>query len=303
MLKNIFIDSDCGIDDATAIMIAMASKNINITGISAVAGNAGLDHVVNNITGLLAYFGREDIPVYRGASTSLLGTRIHAEGVHGSNGLGDVKLPENSKTVEEIMAPDGLYKAAKENPGLTLVTIGPLTNIAMSINMYPELKKLIKEIVIMGGALDKGNITKFAEFNFAADPESVQFVFNCGIPLTIVPWDAALSNMYTEEELATLKLEDSKAGKLVLDMQKVPLDFLKQVFGTRAVGFPDPITMAYVVDESIASRRIKGNLKMELSFNTMRGASVPCEGLEMDIILDIKKDKFNSILKTIKTLQ
>ncbi len=302
-MKNIFIDSDCGIDDATAIMIAMASKNINITGISAVAGNAELDYVVNNITGILSYFGREDIPVYRGASTSLLGTRIHAEGVHGSNGLGDVELPENTKKTESIMAPEGLYKAAKENPGLTLVTIGPLTNIAMSINMFPELKKLIKEIVIMGGALDKGNITKFAEFNFAADPESVQFVFNCGIPLTIVPWDAALSNMYTEEELATLKLEDSKAGKLVLDMQKVPLDFLEQVFGTRAVGFPDPITMAYVIDESIASRRIKGNLKMELSFNTMRGASVPCEGLEMDIILDIKKDKFNSILKTIKTLQ
>ncbi|MCD6398145.1 MAG: nucleoside hydrolase [Spirochaetaceae bacterium] len=302
-MKNIFIDSDCGIDDATAIMIALASKNINITGISAVAGNAGLGHVVNNITSLLAYFGRDDIPVYRGASTSLLGDRIHAEGVHGSNGLGDVELPENNKREEPIMAPAGLYKAAKQNPGLTLVTIGPLTNIAMSINLYPELKKLIKEIVIMGGALDKGNITKFAEFNFAADPESVQFVFNSGIPLTIVPWDAALSNMYTEADLKALNLVDSKAGKLLMDMQRVPLDFLEQVFGTRAVGFPDPITMAYVVDESIVSRRIKGNLKMELSFNTMRGASVPCEGLEMNIILDIQKDKFNSILKNIKALQ
>jgi len=302
-MKDIFIDSDCGIDDATAIMIALASKNINITGISAVAGNAGLDHVVNNITGILAYFGKDDIPVYRGASTSLLGMRIHAEGVHGSNGLGDVELPENIKREESIMAPAGLYKAAKENPGLTLVTIGPLTNIAMSINLYPELKKLIKEIVIMGGALERGNITKFAEFNFAADPESVQFVFNSGIPLTIVPWDAAVSAMYSEEELAALGLEDSRAGKLLLDMQKVPLDFLEQVFGNRAVGFPDPITMAYVLDESIVSRRIKGNLKMELSFNTMRGASVPCEGLEMDIILEIKKGKFNSILKSIKALE
>jgi len=302
-MKNIFIDSDCGVDDATAIMIALASKNINITGISAVAGNADLDHVVKNITSLLAYFGRDDIPVYRGARTSLLGIRIHAEGVHGSNGLGDVELPENTKREEPIMAPAGLYKAAKQNPGLTLVTIGPLTNIAMSINLYPELKKLIKEIVIMGGALERGNITKFAEFNFAADPESVHFVFNSGIPLTIVPWDAALSNMYTEEDLKALNLVDSKAGKLLMDMQKVSLDFLEQVFGTRAVSFPDPITMAYVVDESIVSRRIKGNLKMELSFNTMRGASVACEGLEMDIIIDIQKDKFNSILKNIKALQ
>jgi len=302
-MKNIFIDSDCGIDDATAIMIALASREINVIGISAVAGNAGLDHVVNNITGLLAYFGREDIPVYKGASTSLLGERIHAEGVHGSNGLGDVILPENSKTVETIMAPDGLYKAAKENPGLTLVTLGPLTNIAMSINLFPELKSLLKEIVVMGGALEKGNITKFAEFNFAADPESVQFVFNAGIPLTIVPWDVAVSAIYSEEELDALGLKDSKAGKLLLDMQKVPLDFLEQVFGFRGVGFPDPLTMAYVVDETIASRRIKGNLKMELSFNTMRGASVPSEGLEMDIILEIKKEKFNPILNLIKTLE
>ncbi len=86
-------------------------------------------------------------------------------------------------------------------------------------------------------------------------------------------------------------------------MQKVLLDFLEQVFDERAVRFPDPITMAYVLDETIVSKRIKGNLKMELSFNTMRGASVPCEGLEMDIILEIKKDKFNSILKTIKRLE
>ncbi|MDA3938132.1 MAG: nucleoside hydrolase [Spirochaetia bacterium] len=302
-MKNIFIDSDCGIDDATAIMIALASPDINIVGISAVAGNAGLDHVVNNITGILAYFGREDIPVYQGASTSLLGMRIHAEGVHGSNGLGDVELPENSKIVETLMAPDGLCKAAKENPGLTLVTLGPLTNIAISINLFPELKNLIKEIVIMGGALEKGNITKFAEFNFAADPESVQFVFDAGIPLTIVPWDVAVAAMYTEEELVDLGLKESRAGKLLLDMQKVPLDFLEQVFGFRGVGFPDPLTMAYVVDESIVSRKIKGNLKMELSFNTMRGASVPCEGLEMDIILEIKKEKFNPILLKIKALK
>ncbi len=302
-MKNIFIDSDCGIDDATAIMIALASPDIKVTGISAVAGNAGLDHVVNNITGILSYFGRGDIPVYKGASTSLLGTRIHAEGVHGSNGLGDVELPRNSKTVDTLMAPDGLYKAAKETPGLTLVALGPLTNVAISINLFPELKSLIKEIVIMGGALEKGNITKFAEFNFAADPESVQFVFDAGIPLTIVPWDAAVGAMYTEEDLTALGLEDSKAGKLLLDMQKVPLDFLEQVFGSRAIGFPDPITMAYVVDETVAERRIKGNLKMELSFNTMRGASVPSEGLEMDIILAIKKDKFNSILNLIKTLE
>ena len=160
-MKNIFIDSDCGIDDATAIMIALASPDIKVTGISAVAGNAGLDHVVNNITGILSYFGREDIPVYKGASTSLLGERIHAEGVHGSNGLGDVELPPNSKTVESLMAPDGgtifiggLIRDRKEEiksrvPGLGAIPLlGALFSKTTNITVRTEIIVLITPHII-----------------------------------------------------------------------------------------------------------------------------------------------------------
>ncbi len=302
-MKKIFIDSDCGIDDAVAIMMALASPEIEVTGIGAVAGNVGLDHVVDNITRLLAYFGREDIPVFRGASSSLLGHKLRAGGVHGKNGFGDVELPSAGKSEEELPAPGGLYKTAKEHGGLTLIAIGPLTNVAIALNLYPDLKKYIGDMVIMGGAINYGNVTKFAEFNFAADPEAAQFVFDSGIPLTIVPWDAALKALFTEKDLESLGLSGTKAGDLFLELQQTPMRYLEKIYGGKVAGQPDPLAMAYVIDDSIASHRIKSDLKMELNNNVMRGASVTCSGTSMDIIMEIDKSKFSTILKRIKTLK
>ncbi len=302
-MKKIFIDSDCGIDDAVAIMIALASPEVAVTGISAVAGNVGLGHVVGNITRLLAYFGRDDIPVFKGASSSLLGQKLRAGGIHGENGFGNVELPDTEKSAEGLSAPEGLYKTAKENRGLTLVTIGPLTNIAIALNLYPDLKEYIHDMVIMGGAINYGNVTKFAEFNFAADPEAVHFVFNAGIPLTIVPWDAALKALFTEEDIKNLALDGTKAGDLFIELQQTPMRYLEKIYGGKVSGQPDPIAMAYVIDDSIASHRIKSNLKMELNDNVMRGASVTCAGMTMDIIMEIDKSKFSTILKRIKALK
>ncbi len=302
-MKKIFIDSDCGIDDATAIMMALSYSEIEVTGISAVAGNVDIDNVVHNITRLLSYFGRDDIPVFTGASTSLLGVKLRAGGVHGEDGLGNVFLPETGKKVEKLRAPEGLYETAKANPGLTLVTIGPLTNIAIALNLYPDLKEYIGEIVIMGGAVNYGNVTKFAEFNFAADPESVQFVLDSGIPLTVVPWDAALKALFTEKDIENLGIGDTKAGKLFVDLQKTPMAYLEKMFGGKVAGQPDPLTMAYVIDSSIASHKIRSGLKMELNYNAMRGASVTCAGDDVSIIMEIDKTKFTSILTGIKDLK
>ncbi len=302
-MKKIFIDSDCGIDDATAIMMALVSDKVEVKGISAVAGNVDIDNVVHNITRLLSYFGRDDIPVFRGASSSLLGVHLRAGEVHGKDGFGNVFLPETGKKADSMMAPEGLYVTAKNNPGLTLVTIGPMTNIAIALNLYPDLKEYIGGIVAMGGAVNYGNVTKFAEFNFAADPESVQFVIDSGIPLTLVPWDAALKALYTEKDVENLGIGETKAGKLFTELQKTPMAYLEKIFGGKVSGQPDPLAMAYVIDESIASHRIKSGIKMELNYNAMRGASVTVAGDSIDIIMEIDKSKFTSILTTIKDLK
>ncbi len=302
-MKKIFIDSDCGIDDASAIMMALASDKVEVNGISAVAGNVGIDNVVHNITRLLSFFGRDDIPVFRGASSSLLGVHLRAGDVHGEDGLGNVFLPETEKKEESMAAPEGLYATAKNNPGLTLVTIGPMTNIAIALNLYPDLKEHIGEIVAMGGAVNYGNVTKFAEFNFAADPEAVQFVIDSGIPLTLVPWDAALKALFTEKDVENLGIGDTKAGKLFTELQKTPMKYFEKTFGGRISGQPDPLAMAYVIDESIASHRIKSGIKMELNYNAMRGSSVTVAGDSIDIIMEINKARFTSILTVIKDLK
>jgi len=298
-VEKIFIDTDCGVDDAIAIMIALSSENLKVTGITTVSGNTNVTQVTENVLKLLSYLDRNDIPVYKGAYLPLVAEPHHGERIHGKNGIGDVELPKTGKKTEGDTAPVAIYKKAKENPGLTLVTLGPLTNIAMAINLFPELKKLIGRVVCMGGALETGNVTRFAEFNFYFDPESVQFVINSGIPMTIVPWDPIVKVPFTEEELKSIVPEGSKSGKLFLDIQQVTMAFIEKFHGVRVTMLPDPAAMAFVADSRVASKKITGNLKMELNYNTLRGASILNDGARMEIVTELDRDKFKDVLKKI----
>jgi inosine-uridine nucleoside N-ribohydrolase len=275
----------------------MAIRNgLDVKGITTLSGNTNVDQVTENVLRVLHFAERDDIPVFKGASRPLVSELIAGAPVHGRNGLGDVELPPANRTYSDIPAPEAIYKIARENPGVILITIGPLTNVAIAINLYPELKNLIGEIVSMGGALYKGNVTRFAEFNFYFDPEAVQFVFDSNIPLTIVPWDPILENVILEEELIKLMPEDSKIGKLILELEKTPIGFMERFYGVRASVFPDPFAVAYVIDRKVAKNIITGNMKMELNYNTMRGASVLTEGDRMKIITAFNFGVFKNIL-------
>jgi inosine-uridine nucleoside N-ribohydrolase len=301
-MKKILIDTDCGVDDAVAIMMALASPELQVLGLTTVNGNVGVGQVTENVLRLLPFLGRGEIPIYRGASRPLIAQQQHAAGVHGSNGLGDVELPETRKRAENAGAPHGFVAVARENPGLTLVALCPLTNVAIALNLYPELEDLLGEIVSMGGAVGPGNITPHAEFNYYADPESVQVVLESKVRLTVVPWDAALKMAHSEEQIRALGLGDSKAGKLLLDMHQPVFAYTEKMFGNRVVMFPDPITMAYVTDPAIALKQLTGNLKMEPTDSPRRGASVVEKGERVTLITEIDKIGFQSILLEIRNL-
>lgn len=302
MMKRLLIDTDCGVDDAVAIMIALASPELQVTGLTTVNGNVGVGQVTENVLRLLAFLGREEIPVYRGASRPLIAGPQHAAGVHGSNGLGDVQLPETGKRAQNAGAADGLLHLARENPGLTLVALGPLTNVATALNLYPELEDLLGEIVSMGGAVGPGNVTPHAEFNYYADPEAVQVVLESRIPLIVVPWDAALKMAHSEEQIRALGLGDSKAGKLILEMHQTFFSYIEKVYGARVAMFPDPITMAYVADPAVAREQVQTDLKMEPTDSPRRGASVRKPGDRLMLITEIDKIGFQSILLGIRNL-
>lgn len=307
MAKKIFIDTDCGIDDAVAIMLALSSPEVEITGISCVAGNTDVESVINNVCGLLSFYCRTDIPVYRGCSRSLIGEQQNATHIHGKGGLGGVELQSIGKRVEKENAFEGLYKAAKNNPGMTLVTLGPMTNIATAFNMYPQLRELIGEIVTMGGAIGPGNVTKFAEFNFYADPESVTASLAYDMPMKILTWDATMDMTYSEKEYDDLDMAGSEAGNLFMDLQRFYMDYKEREFGKRLINFPDPITMACVIDPELITRSEKMGLSMVLDGNSeKRGACVDAsaENKKADgraeVILECSRERFTSLIKRIK---
>ncbi|UCF99585.1 MAG: nucleoside hydrolase [Spirochaetaceae bacterium] len=301
-MKEILIDTDCGVDDAAAIGIALAHSEVNVLGITTVNGNVGVAQVTENVLRLMPVLGRGDIPVFRGASRPLIAQPHHAGGIHGHNGLGDVQLPDAGKTFESAGFAEGILRLAREHPGLTLVALGPLTNVAIALNLYPELEELFGEIVSMGGALGRGNITQYAEFNYFVDPESVQVVLESKVPLTVVTWDAAVKMAHSEEEIRALGLGDSKAGKLFFDMHQPVFAYIEKSYGSRMAMFPDPLTMAYVVNPSIAREELRGDLKMELTGSPRRGASVRQKGERVKLIMEIDKGEFQSILLRIRNL-
>jgi purine nucleosidase len=293
------IDTDCGVDDAVAIMIALASPELEVCGITTVSGNVPLDHVLENVLRLLSFLDRTDIPVYRGASLPLVERLRHATDIHGMNGLGNVELPPPRMAEQAARAPEAISRLAKENPGLTLLTLGPLTNVAIAVNLYPDLKGRIGEIVAMGGGVESGNVTPFAEFNFYADPESVQFVLDSGIPLSVLTWDATLTVVHTEEELAAAGFAGSASGRLFLELQKLPLSYFEKLHGARSTMLPDPLTVAYLVDRGIARRTIRSGLRMELDRGERRGAVVLAGGQEANIVLSVDKAGFMRILSRV----
>ena len=251
-----------------------------------------VDQVTDNVLRLLHFADRDGIEVFKGATVPLVEPNIFSVPIHGKNGLGDVELPEALRGALEIPAPYAICKLARENPGLTLVTLGPLTNIAMAINLYPELKKNVSRIVAMGGAIDKGNVTRFAEFNFYADPEAAEFVLRVGIPVVLIPWDTVVGVPLTEDELSRAFKKESKYGNLVVSMEQIVFSFVEKYWGKRATYLADPIAMASFIQPSIVKNRTFGKIKIELNYNTMRGASVLCEGESVEIITEISKERF-----------
>ncbi|MBX3071954.1 MAG: nucleoside hydrolase [Thermomicrobiales bacterium] len=180
MPTPVILDVDTGIDDALAIALAVHSPAIDIVAATTVAGNVSIDHTTQNTLDVLAFLGAGDVPVYRGASRPLARPLTTARNVHGSNGLGGCLLPTAVRTEEAAKGPATIVRLAQVRPAeLTLICVGPLTNLAIALSVEPALPRLLKKVVIMGGAfLIQGNYNKAAEFNFYVDPEAAEQVFS-----------------------------------------------------------------------------------------------------------------------------
>lgn len=215
---RIWFDTDTGCDDAQALLFALKLENIDVVGVSAVAGNVPLDLTFSNARNVLNLGGRSDIKVFKGAAKPLIRELVTGEAYHGKNGVGDVKLEESRAVVETKPAHEAIYEKAKElNGEMTIVAVGPLTNIATTIANHPDIVKYVKTIAIMGGAVVGGNRTACAEYNIYADPEAAETVFKSGIHVIMCGLDVTLKMYLTEEDIIEIGGYGNKVAEFLKD--------------------------------------------------------------------------------------
>ncbi|MGI9667384.1 MAG: nucleoside hydrolase [Acidimicrobiia bacterium] len=255
MTRPIIIDTDPGQDDALAILLALASPELDVLAITTVAGNVPQPTVTDNSRALLELAGRTDIPVYKGCERPLIRKLYTAEYVHGDSGVDGADLPTPTVAAEPGHAVDLLIEACLDaDEPITLCPIGPLTNIGMAIAKEPSITSLIREIVWMGGAFDEpGNTTDLAEFNAYVDPHAAAIVFNAPVPLTVFPLDVTHKALMTPNYVNALETVGTPVAKASAGM----IRFYEQydIEKYRIVGAPmhDPCVIAYLVDPTLFS--------------------------------------------------
>lgn len=246
----VIIDSDPGTDDVAALLLAYKSERFDVKAITAVAGNVELKDTADNALRLASYIGW-DVAVAKGADKPLLCPLQTAEDIHGKGGMRGLTLPDPCRGFDSRPAWDLIYDVAKECGGrLEIIAIGPLTNIATALMKYPELKSLIKRIVIMGGAILAGNTTPAAEFNIYVDPEAAKRVFESGVPVYMCPLDVTHQSYITKEEIAGIAKLGTKEAEFFAEITGRDADRMSFYSGGRGVPLHDPCAVLFAEDES-----------------------------------------------------
>jgi pyrimidine-specific ribonucleoside hydrolase len=242
------IDCDPGVDDAIAILLALASPEVELLALTTVAGNLPLETTTRNALRVLALAGREDIPVAAGASRPLV-VRRDRDGalVHGTDGLGGAVMPESSAAVLPIHAVDLLAEILeRSDQPVLLAPVGPLTNIALLAALRPELLPRLGRVSVMGGGDGVGNVTPAAEFNVWFDPESAARAFDCGLELTLVGLNVTRAAMIGDSEVDQIR-GTGRIGAVAATMLDHYLDWQLKLYGHRGVAVHDALAVATLV--------------------------------------------------------
>lgn len=290
----VIIDTDPGHDDALAIMLAVKSSVFDIKAITTVAGNSTIENTTRNARYILKLLNREDIPVFSGAKEPLKRNLIKAV-VHGESGLEGID-PQNAPDLTNDAVEQILSIIKNSNDKITLVTLGPLTNIAKAIKKSPSIMSRLKEIVIMGGALKvPGNKNRVAEFNIFVDPEAAETVFNFNVKKTLVPLDACNHVKLSLEDFQAIK--NKTLINPILSMVKPYIDNIFADEGIKAALMYDPLTIYYLINPGACSLQ-EFDVLVETKGILTRGMTVAdfrkkTENINfINVVMDIKLDEF-----------
>jgi inosine-uridine nucleoside N-ribohydrolase len=294
----ILIDCDPGHDDAMAILLALASPEVELRGVTTVAGNVGLDKTTRNALKVLELVGRADVPVAVGADRPLERELRTAANVHGESGLDGPDLPEPSTKPVGADAVD--FLAAAIEPGVVLVPTGPLTNVARLLDRHPDVVERLQRIVWMGGAIAEGNVTPAAEFNAFVDPEAAARVFASGVPVTMVGLDVTHKALFTAAHAERLRGAGA-AGRAVAELADFFLRFHRQRYRFDGAPIHDAMAVAHVIDPTLLET-LHCNVSIEVASDYCDGRTVVDRWLVTDrprnahVGIDVEADRFLELL-------
>ena len=317
--RRVIIDTDPGTDDAMAILLALSSPELKVEALTVVPGNTTAAQGLENALKLVSLAGRPDIPVAPGAQKPLLQKLVTAE-THAPDGLAGISLPPARSAPDPRFAPDLIIELVHRYPHeITLVPLGPLTNIALALSKDPSIAGLVKEVVLMGGAISGGNVDAVAEFNIYVDPEAAQVVFQGGCPLTMVGLEIGRKALFRRDHLALLQKTHGTQNDFAARVLEYLVNLCEKKYGLEGAPLYDPTAMGAVIDRSLITTQfmhvdveLRGeftraetvaNRQNALNRKVPRGDRLVFDGTEplppnTHVAVDIDAERFVSLLTT-----
>ncbi|WP_236028133.1 nucleoside hydrolase [Paractinoplanes lichenicola] len=274
MPHPVIIDCDPGHDDALALLLAAGDSRLRLLGVTTVAGNQTLDKTTRNAQRILALAGATDVPVAAGCDRPLLGELTVAADIHGTSGLDGPDLDVPVAPVADVHAIELMRRLLAESAEpVTLVALGPLTNVALLLRTHPQVHSRVRRIVFMGGSTERGNTTPYGEFNIVTDPEAADIVVRSGLPLTMIGLNVTHQVRATPEIIGEFHGLDSRTGRVCAELMTFFAGAYLRNFGLADPPVHDPVAVACVLDPALV-QTVTAPLAIELTGTYTRGATV-----------------------------
>ena len=303
-MKRIIIDTDAGVDDAAALMLALSHTDTQVEAITTVNGNVDVTKTTANVLKVLDLV-EKDIPVFVGCSRPLIQDYYHAVYVHGEDGLGDCGIPKSERQPEPKHAVNAIIDLANANPEqLELVAIGPLTNLAVALMLDPQLPQKYSGLTIMGGAVQgKGNTNITAEFNIYCDPEAAQIVFSRWPQVRVLSWETTMAHVINQETLNRFFSFETPRAQFFHDTNQIILNFTRNVYHREMLFAPDALAVAVAIEPGIIVKKESHHLLVELQGKFTRSQTcvdwydVSGKPANAEIIIKINKTRFIEMME------
>jgi purine nucleosidase len=275
MPRAFLIDTDTASDDAVALIMALRAPGVRVAAITVVAGNVNVQQATRNALYTVELCGA-NVPVYSGTEKPLLRAYQNATWFHGRDGLGDHNYPAPRRSAEKQHAVDAIIETIEANPGLVLVTLGPLTNVALAVSRKQEIAAKVSRCVIMGGnPCCEGNVTPAAEYNIWVDPEAARIVFRSGLPIELIGWHLCRGEaVLNDKDIAHVESLNTKLAHFAIECNSHARAAYKIQTGEDGICLPDPVAMCLALDPSIGTEWSEHYVDVETQSELTRGMTV-----------------------------